>query len=176
MDIRIDTYNEFKRSIVEPDFHELIADWGNLRKAWHCAGSLFHLADWVYEAHKSSIDKRFQFIDDNGQTRPVSNSKEFANSLGQTHQDFQLIRDIANAAKHFRLFAVPPGRPNPPDMPGHSANTYATVPVFDPLNFDPNAFDIGEVKLQGKTKDISFATLAQSVLDMWNQLFATESW
>ncbi len=40
---RIDTYTEFKRSIVEPDFRDFLADRGDLRKAWHCAGSLFHL-------------------------------------------------------------------------------------------------------------------------------------
>ena len=52
---RIDTCTKFKQSIVERDFEAFMQDRGSLRKAWHCAGSLFHLADWVYAAHKKRI-------------------------------------------------------------------------------------------------------------------------
>jgi hypothetical protein len=61
----ITNYKEFRRSVVEPDFQDFMANRDDVRKAWHCAGSLFHLADWVYGAHKA-IDAKFTFIDDRG--------------------------------------------------------------------------------------------------------------
>jgi hypothetical protein len=173
---RIDTCTEFKRSVVEPDFHAFMADRGDLRKAWHCAGSLFHLHDWVYAAHKSSIDANYQFVDDDGQTKPVSRVSHFANALGRNYSEFQLIRGIANASKHFVLGPVPAGRVNPAGMPSHAANTYVAGGAFQPGAFQPNAFQTGDVKLESDTGDLDFAVLAQSVLDMWNQLFAREGW
>jgi hypothetical protein len=59
----IDTYKDFMSKVVEPDFNEFVADKVNLRRAWHCAGSLFHLHDWVYAAHKASIDIKYKFTD-----------------------------------------------------------------------------------------------------------------
>ena len=106
----ITTYTEFKQAVVEPDFRDFMSDQSNLRKAWHSAGSLFHLADWVYVAHKPTINSKYKFVDDIGRTKFVSSSIEFANSLGQIHPEFQLIRGIANAAKHCELKSVPPGR------------------------------------------------------------------
>jgi hypothetical protein len=35
--------------------------------------------------------------------RPVSDEKTFANALGELHYDFDLIRGIANSAKHLLL-------------------------------------------------------------------------
>ena len=123
---RVDKYGEFKRSILEPDFRDFMADKGNLRKAWHCAGSLFHLHNWVYAARKSSIDAKYKFVDDGGQTQSVSRVEHFANALGQKYPDFQLMRGIANSSKHFVLHPVPAGRINPPGMPTHAANTYVS--------------------------------------------------
>ena len=81
---RIDTYSEFKRSVVEPDFREFMANKADLRKAWHCAGSLFHLHDWVYAAHKASIDSKYKFVGDDGERKPIACAAHFATSLGQT--------------------------------------------------------------------------------------------
>jgi hypothetical protein len=173
---RIATYQEFKRSVVEADFREFMANRDDLRKAWHCAGSLFNLGDWVYAAHKATIDAKYKFVDDNGRTRPVSRVEEFATALGQTNPDFQLIRGVANSSKHFILKPVPPGRMNPPGMPSHAANTYVTSASYDSAAFDSGTFDAGKVKLQASPDDIEFAWLAQSVLDMWNRLFGSEGW
>ena len=171
---KIDTYSEFKKSVVEPDLKDFLAETDNLRKAWHCAGSLFHLSDWVYYAHKSSIDTRYKFRNDRGRDQPVSKTSEFANSLGQAHPQFQLIRGIANASKHFRLDPVPPGRNNPPGMPTYAANVYVSGSAFQPGAFQSNAFQTGDVKLEGP--ETEFAVLAQSVFDMWERLFASEGW
>ena len=153
-----------------------MADTGDLRKAWHCAGSLFHLHDWVYAAHKASIDAKYKFVDDNGQTQSVSCAAHFANSLGQKCPDFQLMRGIANSSKHFVLRPAPAGRVNPPGMPTHAANTYISGITFQPGVSQANAFQTGDVKLQRDAGDAEFAVLAQAVLDMWNQVFNDEGW
>jgi hypothetical protein len=173
---RIDTYQKFKDRIVQPDFDDFMKDRGDLRKAWYCAGSLFHLADWVYRKHKAAIDAKYQYIDDNGSTQSVSRVEDFATALGQKHPNFQLVRGVANAAKHFVLKPVPEGRVNPAGMPSHAANTFVSGTAFQPNMVQTNAFQTGSVKLQAIPEDIEFAPLAQSVLDMWNELFATEEW
>jgi hypothetical protein len=173
----VDIYSEFRTEIVEADFREFMAAKGSLRKAWHCAGSLFHLHDWVYAAHKAAIDAKYTYVDDHGQTKPVSKSEHFANALGQAHNDFQLVRGIANASKHFALRTPPAGRQNPPGMPSHAANTYVVGVGFQPRGFQKNAFQMqGNVMLQAQPNDIAFADIAQSVLGMWDRLFAAEAW
>jgi hypothetical protein len=172
----ITTYTEFKQAVVEPDFRDFMSDQGNLRKAWHSAGSLFHLADWVYVAHKPTSDAKYKFIDDIGRTKPVSCATQFANSLGQIHPEFQLIRGVSNAAKHCELKSVPSGRKNRPGMPSRASDTYVSTRGFQSKAFQFNSFQIAVVKLQGDPRDIEFAPLAQSVLDMWDKLFIAEGW
>jgi hypothetical protein len=72
----ITTSTEFKQAVVEPDFRDFMSDQGT--------GSLFHLADWVYVAHKPTIDAKYKFIDDIGRTKFVSCATQFANSLGHS--------------------------------------------------------------------------------------------
>jgi hypothetical protein len=172
---RIDTYTDFKQEVVDADFRDFMADdSGNLRKAWHCAGSLFHLHDWVYAAHKASIDAKYTFTNDQKQTQ--SCASHFANSLGQQYPNFERIRGIANASKHFVLRNPPPGRIIPPGMPSSAANTYVTDAAFQPGVFQRNAFQVGDVMLEATPQDMLFSDLAWSVLDMWEQLFQSERW
>jgi hypothetical protein len=173
---KIDTYQDFLREIVEPDCNDFFADKANLRRAWQCAGSLFHLHDWVYAAHKTSIDAKYTFTNRQGATESVSCNEHFANALGQIYPDFQLVRGIANASKHFALRAPKPGTQNPPGMPSHAANTYVTGAAFQPGVFQADAFQVGSVVLEAQPDDIEFPGLAQSVLDMWKKLFAQEGW
>jgi hypothetical protein len=161
-----------KHDIVEADFGEFMADKGNLLKARYCAGALFDLHDWVYAAHKTSIDAKYTYVDDNSSTQPVSSSSHFANSLGQAHPDFQLMAGIANASKHLARWPTAAGRVNPPEMSSHSANTYVMGAAFQP----DAGFQMGDVMQQVTPNDIEFATLAKSVLDMWNRLFEAEGW
>jgi hypothetical protein len=171
----INTYSDFKREVVDADFKDFMADdSGNLRKAWHCAGSLFHIHDWVYAAHKTSIDAKYTFVNDKNQTQAVSRASHFANSLGQQHPNFELIRGIANASMHCVLKTPPPGRIIQPGMPSSAANTYVTDTVFQPGAFQRNAFQVGDVMLQATPQDILFSDLARSVLQMWDQLFQAE--
>ncbi len=173
----VDNYRQFRTEIVEADFQDFMADKGNLRKAWHCASSLFHLHDWVYAAHKASIDAKYTFVDDQGQSRPVSRAEHFANSLGQKHSEFQLIRGIANSSKHCALRTPPPGRTNPRGMPSSAANTYVITAAFNSNVFQSNAFQTSNaVMLQAAGSDIEFSHIAQSVCDMWDHLFGAEGW
>jgi hypothetical protein len=172
---KIDTYGNFKTSVVEPDYEEFKADKSNLRRAWHCAGSLFHLHDWVYQTRKTSIETKYTYKDDHGIDQPVTKVEHFANSLGQTHPNFQLIRGIANASKHFVLHSPPPGRVLPPGMPSHAANTYVAGGAFQPGAFS-NAFQVGEVLLEATPNNLPFSEIAESVMNMWNELFKAEGW
>jgi hypothetical protein len=43
----------FWREIVGADYNDSVAHIDDLRRAFHCAISLFHLSDWVYVAHKA---------------------------------------------------------------------------------------------------------------------------
>lgn len=173
---KIDTYQDFMREIVEPDLGDFLADKSNLRRAWQCAGSLFHLHDWVYATHKAAIDAKYTFLDRHGATQSASCNEHFANALGQLHPDFQLVRGIANASKHFALRAPKLGTQNPPGMPSHAANTYVSGSAFQPGTFQASAFQIGDVVLEAQPNDIEFSGLARSVLDMWKRLFMKEGW
>ena len=173
---RIDTYSEYKSFVAELDLADFLAHRDDLRRAWHCAGSLFHLSDWVYQAHAASINAGFTYVDDAGVTQRVTKAEHFATSLGQQFPEFQLIRGIANASKHFVLKPVPPGRINPPGMPSHAANTYVSGSAFQASAFQSNAFQVGDVKLEAGHGDIEFAPLAQTVIEMWNNLFVANGW
>jgi hypothetical protein len=128
--------------------------------------------DWVYAAHKTSIDAKYTYVDDDGSTQPVSSSSHFANSLGQGHPEFQAMGGIANASQHLALWPMPAGRVNPQETPSHGANTYVMGAAFQP----GSGFQTGYWMQQTTPNDIEFATLAKSVMDMWNRLFRAEGW
>ena len=58
-------------------------------------------------------------------------------------------------------------------MPSHAANSYISSGFSN--DFDASFYK-GEVMLEATPADIPFASLATSVLDMWNTLFVTEGW
>jgi hypothetical protein len=47
---KVDDYKKYWAEVLEPDYQDFQASKGDLRKAFHCAGSLFHMADWLYTA------------------------------------------------------------------------------------------------------------------------------
>jgi hypothetical protein len=61
--IRIQTPEEFFTNVVKPDYTDFMAKIEDLRLAFHCAISLFHMADWIYETHTAAIDVTFTFKD-----------------------------------------------------------------------------------------------------------------
>ena len=99
-----DHWNE----MVEPHFCDHQANQADLRGALHCAVSLNHMADWVYENHDAAVRSAFSFQDHKGNPQPVTDAATFANALEQQTPDFGRIRGIANAAKHYKLKSVRP--------------------------------------------------------------------
>ena len=108
---------------------------GDLRKAFHCAGSLFHLADWLYWGNKTYVDANFTFKDKSGATQPVTDEKPFANALRDLCSDFELIRGIANAGKIIQVKpAKHPGAPASAAKLTHHLGFYQAT--FDVATFD----------------------------------------
>ena len=153
--------------MLEPDYRDFQASNGDLRKAFHCAGSLFHLADWLYWGNKTYVDANFTFKDKSGATQPVTDEKSFANALRDLCSDFELMRGIANAGKHLE---VKPAKH--PGAPASAANTYAITPGFDQATFDVATFDATpRVMQEGPNKqDVDFTALSKSVYDFWIDL------
>jgi hypothetical protein len=72
---KIDDYKKYWNEIVTPDYNDFLAELDNLRKAFHCANSLFHMADWLYWGNKDYIEVNFTWIDSNGVARPSETNK-----------------------------------------------------------------------------------------------------
>jgi hypothetical protein len=63
---KIDDYRKYWAKVLEPDYQDFQATNDDLRKAFHCAGSLFHMADWLYWGKRAYIDATFAFKDKTG--------------------------------------------------------------------------------------------------------------
>jgi hypothetical protein len=165
MPIKIDDHKKFWDEVVRPEYNEYMADVGDIRRAWHCATSLFHLADWVYHNNKAYIDANVTYTDKNGVLKRVRNEKSFANAVGSLCPEFELIRGIANSAKHHTLER----KANHDAAPSHAANTYTQSSSFTPGSFAPGPFGGTEqVMLEGPNgDDIDFSLIATKALNAW---------
>lgn len=162
----------FWREIVVPDYNDFTANIDDLRRAFHCAISLFHLSDWVYVAHKAHIDANFTFRERHGVAR--ADERTFANALGDLHPDFDLIRGIANSAKHLVLTNR---RPHPA-APSHAANTRVQSTGFGEGGYGMGPYGgTPRVMLEGAGgEDREFSDLATSTFDMWKRLSQQHNW
>ncbi len=164
---------DFWDGMVGPDYSDSQNTRGDLRVALHAAISLFHMHDWVFQQHSSTICNSFQFVDKNGLLRQVNSAATFANSLERIEADFALIRGIANAGKHLSLSDVRPHQ----DAPSHAANT-----AVQSLGFGEGAYDVGpwgggpQVMLEGATGYLHFSQIAEKVFMMWNNLNTQYNW
>jgi hypothetical protein len=166
--------HSFWRDIVVPDYNDFSAKIDDLRRAFHCAISLFHLSDWVYVAQKPFIDANFTYRDKNGVARPVSDEKTFANALGELHPDFDLIRGIANSAKHLVLT-----NPRPhPAAPTHAANTRVQSTGFGQAGYGMGPYGgTPRVMVEGPAgRDREFSDLATSTFEMWQRISRQHNW
>lgn len=163
----IDNYQDFWRDIVVPDYNDFVAKVDDLRRAFHCAITLFHLSDWIYVAHKPHIDVTFMFRDKDGVILPVCDEKTFANALRDQHPDFQYVRSIANHIKHLKL-----------RQPSNASNIKSDVSAWGkmpwgqfPWNGSPHVTFEGP---QGE--DLPFFHLATSTYNMWKSLAQQHNW
>ena len=167
---RIGTQQEYWDQVVVPDYSDFIAKIDDLRMAFHCAISLFHMHDWIYITHKLVIDQSFQFKNrKTGALTPVSDEIQFANAIEDVHPDFVLVREIANTAKHLSLRNVS----------SHAARTVVMGTGWGegswgqgPYGGAPRTMLIG---LSGQP-DIEFFSIAESVYNMWPNLRAKHNW
>ena len=60
---KIDDYKKYWNQVVVPDYDDFFQNLDNLRKAFHCASSLFHMADWLYWDNKAYIDANLTWLD-----------------------------------------------------------------------------------------------------------------
>lgn len=168
MAIKVDDYKKFWSKVVLPDFTDFQSEPDNIRRAFHLANSLFHMADWLYWPNKAYIDATFTYRDKNGAAQRVQDEKTFANAVRDFHPDFELIRGIANSAKHLQLN----NRGRHPASPSHAANTVVQATGYGEGGFGSGPYSGTErVMLEGpNNQDLEFSDLAESVKTMWETL------
>jgi hypothetical protein len=173
--VSIEHCEAYWRDVVEPDYRDFIAKIDDLRLAFHCAITLFHMADWVYVVHKSYIDSKFKFKDKNGNLQRVTDEKMFANAVQDLYPDFKLIRGIANSAKHLKL--KKDRDPHPPS-PSHAANTRVQSTGWGKGRFGNGPYGgTPRVMLAGPNgQDLEFSDIATSTYNMWKSLAQDHGW
>ena len=131
------------------------------------AMSLFHLAEWLYHAHKNYIDTNFQWLE-NGVPRAVVTPGNFANALADQNQNFEVVRSVANASKHL-MISNSVARYVPANRPSHAANTY--------VEYHSNWFGWrrGVVTIEGP-QNIKLADVLTDVRQWWNTTLNQHGW
>ncbi len=176
---KVTTYAEYRSKIVEPDYRDFVDNESDLRMAFHSAISLFHLHDWVYGAQAAYINANFVF-QNNGVATPVTGGPQFANALADLCPEFELIRGVANSAKHLTLRGRNAKRPPPPsNMPSHAANTFSDPGGWPdtPWPDDEWQDEVPAVKLEGDNgQHLVLIDVATTVHTMWTVQFAKHGW
>ncbi len=167
---RIDDYKKFWINVLLADYQDFMGEIDNVRKAFHLASSLFHMADWLYWGNKGYIDTKFTFVDQTGAAQPVSDEITFANAVRDLYPDFELIRGIANAGKHLQIKR----RGQHVASPVKASNTYVTSTGFGIGGFGMGPYGgTPRVRQQGPNdQDIEMTDLAERIHDMWVKLCA----
>ena len=168
------TSMDFWSEVVVPDCTEYRADQENLRRALHCAISLFHMHDWVFHTHGSSVRSIFTFTDKIGAITKVSSPTHFANALEQQNDDFGRIRGIANAGKHLQLNDIRPVL----NAPSNAANTAIQTTGYGQGGYGQGPYGGSpRVMLEGANgNDMEFLIIMEKVYQMWEALTKTHGW
>ncbi|WP_209424706.1 hypothetical protein [Pararhodobacter sp. SW119] len=83
----------FRRQVVTPNFEEMIADFGDVRRATNCILSIDALAAHIFYHGRANFPDRFQDRDDTG----------YRERLAKKNNDFRILRDVAKGIKHCKL-------------------------------------------------------------------------
>jgi hypothetical protein len=177
--IRISDYQTYWNDILRPDYHDFLRNDGDLRSAFHCAVSLFHMHDWIYRSYRPEINSTVTFLDQHGNAQPVSDASTFANSISDTYPHFELVRGVANSVKHLELTPRrtrgAPTPPRNPAAPTHASNTYFSSSNL--VVFGYTIWKSGEILLQmpgGADRPLS--DIAESVYLMWPTFCLSKGW
>jgi hypothetical protein len=121
---KVDTAAVFKTTVVDPDYADYKGAPTDLRRAYHLALGLFHLRDWTFWEHGTTLGYGPKDI------------RQYQSYLESQCRDFGYIRDLANVIKHAEL--DPRKRPST-QMVG-LANTEVSSAAFQTGAFDSSAF------------------------------------
>lgn len=151
---QITSANEYFDNVVSPDFRDYVNDLGSLRKAFQCAGSLFHMHDWVYREFFAEIPD-------------CKDEKAFSKKLAEQCSSFAIVRDIANASKHMIL--------NSEKMRKVRSVSALSIGWVEGGFIGP--FD-GSLRVLVQTDSgyEVFGELAHDVLSMWLDMLRERSW
>ena len=175
----IATPQDFWDYVVVPDYDDSVTNVDDLRKAFHCAISLFHMADWIYITHQTTIHATFYFNSRKllGSNVPmlVTRVSEFADSISDAHPNFELIRRIANSVKHLSLTGQSPHT----NAPSNASNTSVQTTGYGVGGFGQGRYGgTPRVVLANHAGQppIEFKDLATSVFNNWMNLKALHHW
>lgn len=155
--LKITNAREYFDEVVEPDFAEAAANSDSLRSAFHCASSLYHLHEFIFSDHKSSLN--------------FKSAREFDKDLCARSNDFKLVRDIANTAKHMELT-------RDPQRITHIANTAVQSTGYGEGRYGAGPYGGGKrVRIQVSATDYEeFSQVATNVVAMWRTMFSQNGW
>lgn len=162
--------------MVYPDLIDFRDSIDDLRRAFHLSISLFHMGDWVYWNNEPYIKSNFTFQDKNGASQNVNDEKTFANALRDINPNFELIRGIANSAKHLQI--KNPTKVHHTHAPSHAANTVVQSTGYGQGDYGQGPYGgTPRVMLEGPSgSDMEFLCLAETVYQMWIDLAQEHCW
>ncbi len=158
----ITTAREFWEQVAQPDYRDFVADTADLRKAIHAGSSLYHLYEWVFQQFESMPSRVFSC---------TSSSDLRAHLIANECPDFGLLRDLADANKHFRV-----------DRPSSQIAT-ATQVVTRSVGWGKARWGVDKwgsppgvvVEIDQNTLR-HFSAIAENVYNMWDGLFQKHGW
>jgi hypothetical protein len=169
-----ETGGDFWNAVVVPDLMDSQEKPDDLRLAYHCAFSLFHLHDWVFCTYRDPVCSSFKFVQQDKKSKTVESARQFASALEQEYPNFALIRGIANAGKHLSLNGP---RPHP-DITITNAAQIGTRA----LGWGEGGFGVGpyggspQVITEAESGPRQFSSISRSVYEMWQRLNAMQRW
>ena len=157
----IDSARDFWIKIAKPDYMEFRDNPTDLRKAFHAAASLYHVVDWVWSDYKSNP----QMVYGAGSLTDLRD-----HIIQNECADFELVRDVADSAKHFRL--------------DRSSATVRSATEVISRSTGSGEGGFGEGGYGGVQEVVvgvhggirHFTAIAQNVHDMWDRLFRAKGW
>lgn len=154
----ISTPVQYWINMVGMDLVDFSNNEDDLRRAFHCAISLYHMHDWIFVAHKQQVMALFD----------VTDERQFSEKLRKQHKSFELIARIANSGKHLALRSSGPA-------PTNAANTQVQSTGYGVGGYGAGAYGgTRRVVLEGTGEEVYY--LVEKVRQMWVYLSKEHNW